>query len=153
MPTTSLVSIPNMSSKKNRQRGTAVQVRGLQKTQRVKLRRGVALSGCQSVSAWLSAKIRQLIREQEEKHGDLLTVLTPNEADIVAALEKTRTPMTTVHLAEETGLTEAVARRVVGDLVEVGILELRRQEKITATARGATNPEYKLSPKYQGRSR
>jgi hypothetical protein len=135
------------SNKKGR--GSGLYLLGLNKSEMRILRRAVQFAGYPSLSNWLQRQRRAIVVEQTKLHGDLLKALTPDEAEIIAAMRATGTPVTVAHLSEDTHLTEAAALRVLRDLIDSGIVEPSRQFKITATARGATNPEYRLSPKYQ----
>ncbi len=135
----SVVLIPMSSNK----RGKAVQVRGLAKSQQAKFRRAVALSGSPSVSSWLSTAIRRLIAEQEAKYGNLLAVLTPDEADVLAAVKDGCCRAQSV--AEETHLSLKKAEFLLDELAGRGVLRKSRALKATEQARGATTWEYFLA--------
>lgn len=127
-----------------------VRIQSLPKNLQVKFRRAVALSGC-SQSAWLSAAIRRFIREQEEKHGNLLFVLTPDEQDAIKAINSGCAEAQ--QIAQEITLSHKRTEAVLADLVERGILEIRRKGGKTEQARGAVTKLYFVSSKYQPHSK
>ncbi len=129
----------SMSSTK---RGKAVEIRGLSKSQHVKLRRAVALSGSRSISQWLSSQVRRLIAEQEAKFGNLLAVLTPEESDVMVAVRSGCCRVQAV--TEETHLSPKKAEAILEDLAGRGVLRKSRALKTTEQARGATVWEYFL---------
>jgi hypothetical protein len=131
--------IPMSSTK----RGKAVQIRGLHKTQQAKFRRAVALAGSPSVSSWLSTAIRRLIAEQEAKYGNLMAVLTPDEADVVLAVRSGSSRLQGI--AEETHLSLKKAEAILEELAGRGVLRKSRALKTTEQARGATVWEYFLA--------
>jgi len=150
----STLSIPIMAKEvskesKKKPRGSGLYLLGLSKREMRMLRRAVQFAGYPSLSNWLLRQKEAVIRQQEAIHGSLLTAPTPDEQRIIAAFHKTGTPMTAVHLAEETHLTEATVLRTLPDLISAGIVEQTKQAKTTSAARGATNPEYRLDPKYR----
>jgi hypothetical protein len=130
---------------KQKQRG--LYILGLSKAQMRRLRRAIKFAGYPSLSSWIDRQRRTLLKEQEAIHGDLLKALTPDERDVIGALGTGATSLSQV--SDETGLSEKQAERVLADLLDAGIIELRRAIKITDQARGATNPEYRISPKYR----
>jgi len=131
--------IPMSSTK----RGRAVEIRGLSKSQHVKLRRAVALSGSRSISQWLSSQVRRLIVEQEARFGNLLAVLTPDEADVLGAVRAGCCRVLAV--AEETHLSLKKAEVILDELAGRGVLRKSRALKTTEQARGATVWEYFLA--------
>jgi hypothetical protein len=124
-------------------RGNAVRILGLSKSQLAKFRRAVALSGARSQSAWLGAQVRRLIVEQEAKYGNLLAVLTPDEADVVTAVRSGCCRAQSV--AEETHLSLKKAESILDELAGRGVLRKSRALKTTEQARGATVWEYFLA--------
>lgn len=128
-------------------RGKALYVRGLPKSVQIKFRRAVVFSGARSQSAWLAAMIRRLIREQELKHGDLMIALTPDEADIVDVVQGGANDPE--HISEETMLAPQRLDLILTDLVDRGVLEVRKQGGKTEAARGARRSLYFVTEKYQ----
>jgi predicted HTH transcriptional regulator len=145
----STLSTPMAKEVSKKSRGSGLYLLGLTKREMRILRRAIQFAGYPSLSNWLVRQKEAVIRQQEAVHGSLLTAPTPDEQRIITALQKIGTPMTAVHLAEDTHLTEATVLRTLADLIETGIVEQVRQAKITSAARGATNPEYRLDPKYR----
>ncbi len=145
----STLSIPMAKEVSKKQRGSGLYLLGLSKSRMRRLRRAVQFAGYPSLSNWLARQERELIRQQEVLHGDLLAAPLPDEADLIRVFCKHGTPLTAEHLAEETHLTESAVARLLRDLIDSGIVIQVRQAKITSTARGATNPEYRLSPEYR----
>jgi DNA-binding MarR family transcriptional regulator len=131
-------------------RGRAVSIKGLPKSIRAKFRRAVIFSGARSQSAWLARAIRRLIRQQEEKYGDLLTALTPDELDIIEAIQSGANDPE--HIAEEMMMPPGKLDLMLDDLVERGALEVRRQGGKTDQARGARRPLYFVTEKYQSKT-
>src|SRR5262245_54125635 len=97
-------------------RGKAVSIKGLPKSVQTKFRRAVAFSGAPSVSCWLSNKIRRLIREQEQIHGDLMNALTPDEIDIVEVIQSGANDPE--HIGAETMLAQGRLEFILSDLVD-----------------------------------
>ena len=131
-------------------RGNSVRILGLPKRLKIKFRRAVILSGEQSQSKWLSNQIRRLIRQQEKVHGDLMNALTPTEIEITEAIEDGANDPE--HIAAEMMMPLSRLDPILEDLVERGILEIRRQGGKTDQARGARCPLYFVNEKYQSRS-
>src|SRR5262245_25483079 len=131
-------------------RGRALSIKGLPKSVLIKFRRAVIFSGARSQSAWLSRMVRQLIREQESKYGDLLNALTPDETDIIEVVEDGANDPE--HIAAEMMMPLSRLEPILADLVERDIFEIRRQGGKTNQARGARRPLYFVTEKYQSRS-
>lgn len=123
-------------------RGTSVRVLGLSKSLQVKYRRAVALSGARSQSQHLLSMIRRAILEAEQKHGDLLHALTPEEQDVLGVIEAGAAEVS--QIAEETLLTVRRVEQVLDELIARGLVELRRKGGKTDGARGAVIKLYFL---------
>src|SRR5262245_23286375 len=131
-------------------RGTALSIKGLPKSVLIKFRRAVIFSGARSQSAWLARAVRRLIHEQENKHGDLLTAFTPDELDIIEAIQNGANDPE--HIAEEMMMQARRLQFILDDLVSRDVLEIRRQGGKTDQARGARRPLYFVTEKYQSMS-
>ncbi|MBL8186567.1 MAG: MarR family transcriptional regulator [Acidobacteria bacterium] len=124
-------------------RGTSVRVLGLSKSLQVKYRRAVALSGARSQSQHLLSMIRRAILEAEQKHGDLLHALTPEEQDVLGVIEAGAAEVS--QIAEETLLTVRRVEQVLDELIGRGLVESRRKGGKTESARGAVIKLYFLA--------
>src|SRR5262245_9171323 len=131
-------------------RGSSVEIKGLSKSLYRLFKRATMLDGAPSTSAWLFRMVRRTILEQEAKHGDLLHALTPDERDILEVIKAGANDPE--YIAAETMLPPSRVAPILEDLVERGIIEMRRQGGKTEQARGARRPLYFLSEKYQSRS-
>jgi hypothetical protein len=132
------------------QRGNAIRMWGLSRALHRKLIRAIQLAGFRSLSEWLLRQTLHFISEQEQIHGNLLTALTPIEADVVRAIENGANDPE--HIAQETMIAMKRLNRILADLVDRDILEIRRQGGKTDHARGARRPLYFVTEKYQSRS-
>jgi hypothetical protein len=126
-----------------------LKIYGLSPKIRKKFNRALDLAGAGSQSQWLLTMINRFIRQAEIKHGDLLLALTAEEQWVVEVIASGAAEPE--QIAQETGFEMAVAMRVLADLVERDILEIRRQGGKTEQARGARRPLYFVSPKYQSK--
>jgi predicted transcriptional regulator len=131
-------------------RGSAVQIRGLSRLLYRELSRATQLAGFRSVSEWLFRQTRAFIAEQRRIHGDLMDALTPLEEDILRVVRDGANDPE--HIAEETMISARKLGRLLADLVDRGVLEMRRQGGKTDQARGARRPLYFVTEKYQSRS-
>ncbi len=130
-------------------RGRSVQIRGLSRQLHNEFRRAVALDGC-SMSQWLAGRVRQFVRSQKRKHGDLFSVLTPEEQDVVETIQDGCAEFD--HIVDETLIPARRVECVLADLVQRGIVELREKGGKTDRARGAKITLYFVSAKYSERS-
>jgi hypothetical protein len=128
----------------------SLKVRGLSSQVRKKFSRALRLSGAGSQSQWLLVQINRFIRQQEVKHGDLMLALTADEQWLVEVVASGAAEPD--HIAEETGFALTAVERLLADLVDRGILEIRKQGGKTAVARGARRDLYFVSEKYQSKS-
>ncbi len=131
--------------------GMNLRLSGLPHRLRSKFDRALALSNAGSQSAWLLVQINRFIKQQEAKHGDLLFKLNAKEqwlVDVIAlgAAEPQQ-------IADETGFDPESVAALLDDLVERGVLEVRRQGGKTDAARGARRPLYFVSEKYQSNTK
>jgi len=129
-------------------RGNATSLKNLPKQLRAPFRRALQLAGY-SQSKWLRDSVRQFIKAQKQKHGDLFSALTIEEEDILATIESGANDPE--HLSAETLIPLSKLKQVLEDLVDRDILEVRRQGGKTDQARGARRPLYFVSEKYQSR--
>lgn len=120
---------------------------GLPQKMRSKFARALALSNAGSQSGWLLTQINRLIAQQEAKHGDLLLALNAQEQWIVEVIASGAAEPQ--QIAEETRFDAETVSRLLEDLVERGVLEIRRQGGKTDAARGARRPLYFVTEKYQ----
>lgn len=127
-------------------RGNSVRVLGLSPSLQVKFRRAVALMGRGSQSQFLAASIRRLIQEAEQQHGNLLTVLTPDEEDVVRAVADGAAELQ--QIIEETLIAAGKVEKLLTELIGRGILEARKKGGKTEGARGATIKMYFLAEGY-----
>lgn len=130
-----------------RKRGDSVRVLGLTPALQVKFRRAVQLTGRVSQSQFLSNAIRQLIREAEAAHGNLLTVLTPDEEEIVRVVRDGAAEFG--QIVEETLIAAGKVEKLLTELIDRGILEARKKGGKTEGARGAVIKMYFLAPGYE----
>src|SRR5262245_36896354 len=128
---------------------TYVKIHGLSPKTRKKFNRALRLSGQGSQSRWILTQINRFIRKQEAKFGDLLLALTAEETWVVEVVESGAAESEQV--SEETGFPLPAVERMLDDLAERGILEVRRQGGKTDQARGARRPLYFVSEKYQSK--
>jgi len=105
------------------------------------------LDGAPSVSAWLSRAIRRVIREQESKHGDLMSALTQDEQDVIDVIELGAADPE--HICAEVMLPSSRVESILADLVSRDLLEIRKQGGKTEAARGARRALYFLTEKYK----
>jgi hypothetical protein len=127
-----------------------VKIHGLSPKIRKKFNRALRLSNQGPQSRWLLTQINRFIRQQESKHGDLDLALTADEQWVVEVVESGAAEPE--HIAEETGFALTAVLRILADLVDRGILEIRRQGGKTDHARGARRPLYFVTEKYQSKS-
>jgi hypothetical protein len=130
-------------------RGRSVQIRGLSRQLHNEFRRAVALEGS-SMSQWLAGRVRQFVRSQKQKHGDLFSVLTPEEQCIVETIEDGAAELD--YIVAETMIHVRRVEVIIADLVERGILEPRQKGGKTDKARGAKITLYFVTEKYTQRS-
>src|SRR5262245_47605434 len=130
-------------------RGRSVQIRGLSAQLHNEFRRAVAIDGC-SQSEWLINKVRQFVRAQRRKYGDLFSILTPDEQSIIEVIDDGAAEFE--HIRDETMIPARRVEQVLAALVERGIVEPRSKGGKTDKARGAKITLYFLSEKYQSRS-
>lgn len=116
-------------------RGTSVRLLGVPKSLRIKFQRAVAFSGARSQSSYLLSVVRRAILDAEQKHGDLLDVLTPEEADIVQVVTSGAAELQ--QIIEETLLSAKKVEQLLDGLVERKVLEIRKKGGKTEGARGA----------------
>jgi len=116
-------------------RGTSVRLLGVPKSLRIKFQRAVALSGAPSQSSFLSSMVRRTVLDAEQRHGDLLNVLTPEEADIVQVVTSGAAEIQ--QIIEETLLSAKKVEQLLDGLVERKVLEIRKKGGKTEGARGA----------------
>lgn len=133
-------SLPFPGSKTRTPRGNAVKIVGLPKKRHQEYRRAALLLGARSVSKHLDSLVRQVIRQAKERFGDLFSVLTPDEQDVLDAVASGAAEV--AQIAEETGLTvkrltNKQGRGVLDDLVARGVLEVRKRGGKTQSAAGA----------------
>jgi hypothetical protein len=128
----------------------SLKIRGLSSQIRKKFSRALRLSGAGSQSQWLHVQINRFIRQVELKHGDLLLALTVDEQWLVEVVASGAAEP--VHIAEETGFALQAVERLLADLVDRDVLEIRRQGGKTDAARGARRPLYFISEKYQSKT-
>jgi hypothetical protein len=128
----------------------SLRVRGLSSHIRKKFSRALRLSGVGSQSKWLLVQINRFIRQQEAKHGDLMLALTVDEQWLVEVVASGAAEPE--HIAEETGFAPAVVERLLADLVDRGVLEIRKQGGKTDQARGARRTLYFVSEKHQSKA-
>jgi len=128
----------------------AVRILGLSKPTHKLFKRALALSGAGSQSKWLDAQVRKFIRAQQERFGpNLFQALTEEEQDIISIIESGAAEIQ--QIAEESLLHEQRVRQLLADLVERGILEIRKKGGKTAVARGAVIDLYFVVEKYPSR--
>lgn len=120
--------------------GHAIRILGLSPDTRRLFRRALALSGAGSQSRWISAKIRQLIREQQERHGDLMQALTEDEHDLIEVIRSGAAEIQ--HIVVESLLSEKQVEAMLADLIKRGLIEERKKGGKTAQARGAVITMY-----------
>src|SRR5215813_11380100 len=96
---------------------------GLNPKTRKKLKRALLLSGGGSQSRWLLTVVNRFIHQQEAKHGDLLLALTAEEQWIVEVIASGAAEPQ--QIAEETRFDAETVSRLLEDLVERGVLEIR----------------------------
>ena len=130
-------------------RGRSVRIHGLPRELNRKLIRAAQLAGFRSLSEWLFRQAQNFITEQKQIHGDLLTALTPLEADIVQVISDGANDPE--HIAQETMIPSRKLNRMLADLFDRGILEIRKQGGKTEQARGARRPLYFVSEEYRAR--
>jgi len=123
---------------------------GLSHRLRSKFARALALSNAGSQSAWLLTQINRFIKEQEAKPGDLLFALTAEEKWLVEVVSSGAAEPQ--QIAEETGFDAETLASLLEDLVERGVLEIRKQGGKTDQARGARRDLYFVSEKYQSKA-
>lgn len=116
-------------------RGTSVRLLGVPRSLRIKFQRAVALSGAPSQSSFLSSMVRRTVLDAEQRHGDLLNVLTPEEADIVQVVTSGAAEIQ--QIIEETLLSAKKVEQLLDGLVERKVLEIRKKGGKTEGARGA----------------
>ena len=131
----------------SRARGTALSIQGLPKSVHLRFKRATMLDGAPSVSAWLSRAIRRVIREQESKHGDLMSALTQDEQDVIDVIELGAADPE--HICAEVMLPSSRVESILADLVSRDLLEIRKQGGKTEAARGARRALYFLTEKYK----
>lgn len=127
-------------AKQGKSRGGAVRVLGLPPSVRVKFQRAVQLTGRGTQSQFLANAIRQIIREAEAAHGNLLAVLTPDEAEIVRVIRDGAAEFS--QIVEETMIAAGRAEKLLTELVDRGVLEVRKKGGKTEQARGAATKMY-----------
>jgi hypothetical protein len=127
-----------------------LKVFGLPQSIRKKFGRALRLSGAGSQSKWLLVQINRFIRQQELKHGDLMLAFTADEQWLVEVVASGAAEPQ--HIAEESGFALVAVERLLADLVERGVIEIRRQGGKTDAARGARRPLYFLTEKYQSKA-
>jgi hypothetical protein len=130
-------------------RGRSVQIRGLSRQLHSEFRRAVAIDGC-SMSQWLAGRVRQFVRSQKQKHGDLFSVLTPEEREIIEVIQDGAAEFD--YLVEETMLPARRVEAILSDLIDRGIVEPRVKGGKTDRARGARITLYFVTEKYQSKS-
>lgn len=128
----------------------SLKLRGLSSSTRKKFIRALRLANAGSQSKWLLVQINRFIRQQEEKHGDLMFALTADEEFIVEVVGSGAAEAE--HIAEETGFSLGAVERLLAELVARGVLETRKQGGKTECARGARRDLYFVSEKYLSRS-
>ena len=126
-----------------------VKIHGLSPKTRKKFNRALRLRGEGPQSKWLLTQINRYIRETELKYGDLMLALTPEEKWVIEIIEDGAAEVE--QIAEETGITIIAVERILEDLIERGIVEMRRQGGKTEQARGARRPLYFIAKKYESR--
>ncbi len=129
-----------------RKRGESVRVLGLPVTLQVKFRRAVQLTGQGSQAQYLHSVIRKLIREAEAAHGNLLTVLTPDEDEVVRVINDGAAEFG--QIVEETLIAAGKVEKLLTELIDRGILEVRKKGGKTEQARGASIKMYFLASDY-----
>jgi len=127
-----------------------VKIHGLSPKTRKKFNRALRLTNQGSQSRWLLTQINRFIRNQEMKFGDLLLALTADEEWIVEVVESGAAEPE--QICEETGFALVAIERMLSDLVERDILEIRKQGGKTDQARGARRDLYFVTEKYQSKS-
>lgn len=127
----------------------AVRILGLPKPTHAEFRRAVALEGC-SQSAWLAAQVRRFIRAQRKQYGDLFSVLTPEEREVVEAIQDGAAEFDDI--AAETMITPRRVGIIITGLMDRGIVEQRLKGGKTDRARGARITLYFVSEQYQSKS-
>lgn len=127
-------------------RGSSVRVLGLPPTLQRKFGRAVALMGQGSQSQFLSSAIRKLILDAEARHGNLLTVLTPDENDVVRVIHDGAAEFQ--QIVEETLIAAGKVEKLLNDLIERGILVVRKKGGKTEGARGAVIKMHFLADGY-----
>ena len=128
----------------------SLKVRGLSSQIRKKFSRALRLSGVGSQSQWLLVQINRFIRQQEVKHGDLLLALTVDEQWLVEVVASGAAEPE--HIAAETGFGLASVERLLAELVDRDVLEIRKQGGKTDAARGARRSLYFVSEKYTSKA-
>jgi hypothetical protein len=129
---------------------THLKIHGLSPKTRKKFSRALRLAGQGSQSRWLLTMINRFIRQQEAKHGDLLLALTAEEQWVVEVVASGAAEAQ--QIAEETGFDAEAVAELLDDLVDRGVLEIRRQGGKTDAARGARRPLYFVAPKFESNS-
>ena len=125
-------------------------ISGLDRKDRQKFTRAIALSNAGSQSQWLLIQVKRFIRQQEAKHGNLLLALTAEEQWIVEVVASGAAEPD--HIAEETGFDSETVDRLLADLVDRNVLEIRKQGGKTDHARGARRDLYFVSEKYTSKA-
>jgi hypothetical protein len=116
--------------------GKAVKLMNVPKRTHRLFRRALTITGAGSQSSWLLTKIRQYVREQQEKFGnDLFQVLTEEEKDILEIVASGAAELQ--HIAEESMLPEKHIEMILAELVDCGRVEERYKGGKTDHARGA----------------
>lgn len=86
-----------------------------------------------------------MIREQQEVHGsDLMKVLTAEELDLVTVIRSGAAEFS--QIVEESLIAEARVRKVLDELVERGLVQVRKKGGKTDGARGASITLYFVDP-------
>src|SRR5262245_1381619 len=116
---------------------------GLNPKTRKKLRRALLLSGTGSQSRWLLTVVNRFIRQQEEKHGDLLLALNAEEQWVVEVIADGAAEPD--QISRETGFDPETVGALLEDLLDRGVLEIRKQGGKTDAARGARRDLYFVS--------
>jgi len=124
-----------------------LRISGLTRKLRLKFARALALSNAGTQSQWLLIQINRFIRQQEAMHGDLLLALTAEDQWLVEVVASSAAEAP--QIVEKTGFEAETVAELLADLVDRGVLEIRRQGGKTDQARGARRPLYFVTEKYQ----
>jgi hypothetical protein len=123
-----LFSFPHMSK--------VVRVNYLDKKLRRLWARSLQLTGAGSQAQWIQSQIRRFVVETQKQFGpDLLSALSPEEAEVVRVVRDGAAELQ--HICEETLIPEKKVRELLDGLIDRNLIEARRKGGKTEKARGA----------------